>query len=156
MRTFFGREIHLPTKQDFVEMAWVYPLALLLACLILVFIGEIAAHADWEGSPYKGWAEKQQVAPAARQRMYCPEVVAPDDCSCCDGAEIVKTQFRVSKTTGGDEWWFVSPVTGKWKRIPDDVIHGMDEHTPTGQPVLFLYPKGSDNPRCFFRGDTGG
>lgn len=124
---------------------------IVLACLFAT----VGHSEDWSKSPFFGWADKQLVTMESLQR-FCPASKDNKNCTCCSGAEIVKTQFRVNKKNGMDEWWFVSPVTNTWKRIPNDIIHDEEEKTPTGQPVLFLYPIGSDNPRCFFRGDTGG
>ncbi len=48
----------------------------------------------WEhdpNSPYKGWADKQQVMEAAKSRFSCG---VGGNCSCCDGSEIVKTKYR--------------------------------------------------------------
>jgi hypothetical protein len=56
--------------------------------------------------------------------------------SCCLGSEVVKTQFRVNKTTHGDEWYYLR--AGKWKRVPDDTIH-WGQHAPNGQATLFVY-----------------
>lgn len=105
------------------------------------------AHAtDYANSPYKGWADKQQVTDAARPRFNC----TPDgSCSCCDGAEIAKTQFRVDRVTAADQWWYKDGNT--WRRIPDDIIH-FNERAPNGDPVLFIY---MGIPRCFWIPDGG-
>jgi hypothetical protein len=41
---------------------------------------------------------------------------------CCDHADVVKAQFRVNRTDGGDEWYYEDQA-GHFKRIPLDVIH---------------------------------
>ena len=118
--------------------------------LIITFLTSTTTMADdlWANSPYKGWAGKQEVMPAARPRFCQPATM---NCSCCNGADIVKTQFRVSKKVGPsgypeDEWWFLNRITNKWDKVPDDIIH-WDEPTPTGEAVLFIY---MSQVRCFF------
>jgi hypothetical protein len=56
--------------------------------------------------------------------------------SCCLGSEVVKTQFRVDKTSYGDEWFYLKDDA--WKRVPDDTIH-WGQHAPGGQATLFVY-----------------
>jgi len=69
--------------------------------------------------------------------------------SCCEHADVVKTQFRVNKVDGRDEWyWFDN---GNWRRIPDDIIH-WGEATPDNQPTLFVY-HGQET--CFWPGEPG-
>jgi hypothetical protein len=69
---------------------------------------------------------------------------------CCDHADVVKTQFHVNKTDGGDEW-FYEDMPGHFKRIPPDVIH-WGQSAPGGKPTLFVY---SGKETCFFPGDSG-
>ena len=64
--------------------------------------------------------------------------------SCCNHSDVVNAQFRVSKTTGNDEWFWRN--RGQWLRIPDDIIH-WDEHAPDGNAVMFAI---GDEPTCFF------
>jgi hypothetical protein len=80
--------------------------------------------------PSPGGADKQEVMPAVRERLSC-------QIKCCNQAEIVKTQFRVSRAQDEDQWFYLTKEN-KWKRIPPDIIHPLEEHTPTHQPVLFI------------------
>lgn len=66
---------------------------------------------DWSSSPYYGWADKQMVMPTATKRI-CPMMSATDQCSCCEGAEIIKTHFRPAKD-GSDGWDWYNPVQQK-------------------------------------------
>ncbi len=74
---------------------------LALGVLILSFPFSRALGHEHPQTPMEEWASKQQVMPDAKARFNC----APDaTCSCCNGAEIVKTQFRVGKKDGADQW----------------------------------------------------
>jgi len=68
---------------------------------------------------------------------------------CCDHADVYKTQFRVDKSSGADQWLYL--IDGEWKLIPPDIIH-WGESAPGGQPTLFLF-KGKET--CFFPGEGG-
>jgi hypothetical protein len=109
---------------------------------------------QWSFSPYHGWADQQDVMPAARVRMGCIPDPSKGRCSCCNGAEIVKTKFRVAGDYS-DAWDWLNPRTQKWERVPDDIIH-WDEPTPDKQGVAFEYPIGSGKLRCFFPPQEGG
>lgn len=87
------------------------------------------------------WYRTRQLTPAAQERFPFK--------SCCDGADVVKTQFRVDKTTGRDAWEWLDGQT--WRRIPDDIIH-YDEHAPGGEAVLFAV---GGQPVCFFTPESG-
>ncbi len=123
------------------------------ALIILSFpFTEVLGH-EHPQTPLEVWAAKQQVMPAAKPRFNC----APDStCSCCANSEIVSTKFKVSKKDGKDEWWWLTPIGNKWEKVPDDIIHPEDEESPTGEPIMFVYPIGTDTPRCFFIGRAGG
>jgi hypothetical protein len=69
--------------------------------------------------------------------------------SCCEHADVVRTQFRVSRGTGGDEWYWLDGQD--WRRIPDDIIH-WGETAPDKQPTLFIY-QGKET--CFWPGESG-
>ena len=115
-----------------------------LAALLLL---SSAAHATWkpeyaQASPeVQAWYRNAELTPAARERLHYQK--------CCDHADVVRTQFHVNKTDGGDEWFYQSE--GQWKRIPPDVIH-VGESAPGGQPTLFVY---AGTETCFFPGDGG-
>jgi hypothetical protein len=50
-----------------------------------------------------------------------------------------KTQFRPSKNARGEDIWFYLTPEGTWKQTPQDIIHPIEEETPTGQPVLVIW-----------------
>lgn len=123
------------------------------ALIALLCLSTVAFADDpWANSPYKGWADKQMVAAAARARFHCNPAV--DQCSCCSGAEIIKTKFRVADDAG-DAWDWLNPHTNTWQRVPDDIIK-WGEPTPDKQAVAFEYPIGSGQLRCFFPPQEGG
>lgn len=130
----------------------VISLLAIIALLWVVATLAVPARADdpYSQSPYKGWADQQEVTQAARPRFGC---TSPGGrCSCCADAEIVATRFRVDRGTGADQWWYLHQATNQWRRVPEDVIH-WGEHSPDGRPVLFIW---SGEPRCFFPGEDGG
>ena len=121
----------------------------LLAILVLILILSTywmrnARAEDWQGSPFAGWVDKQEVMPAARERL-------SGQVKCCNQAEIVKTQFRVSRAH--EDQWFYLTKENKWKRIPPDIFHPLEEDTPTHQPVLFIW---ADKEVCFWVGGIDG
>lgn len=91
----------------------------------------------------RDWYESRTLTPEAEVRLHFH--------SCCAHSDVVQTKFRVNKTSGADEWYWLQ--NGKWKRIPPDIIH-WDEHSPNGEPTLFVVP-GSNEPSCFYPGDGG-
>jgi hypothetical protein len=99
----------------------------LLAFILSTYWMRNALEEDWQGSPFAGWADKQEVLPAARERL-------SGQVKCCNQAEIVKTQFRVSRTH--EDQWFYLTKENEWKRKPPDIIHPLEEDTPTHQLVL--------------------
>jgi hypothetical protein len=105
------------------------------------------AHAHWkpeyaDASPaVRDWYEHAQLTPAAAKRLGFQ--------SCCAHADVVKTQFRVNRANGGDQWWWLDGAT--WKRVPDDIIH-WGESAPDGQPTLFAV---GETPTCFYPGNNG-
>ncbi len=102
--------------------------------------------ADWANSPYAGWADKQVVMESARPRLH-------GQVKCCNKAEIVKTKFAVSKNARDEDEWFYLTPEGSWKQIPQDIIHPIEEETPTGQPVLFIW---DGKEVCFWVGGING
>jgi hypothetical protein len=99
---------------------------------------------QWANSPNRGWYQAQELNPEARIRLGVSWK------SCCEHSDVVKTRFRVERTTAADEWWWLDGNT--WRLVPADIIHWNDP-TPDGQPVLFVY---SGLPTCFYPGETGG
>jgi hypothetical protein len=91
------------------------------------------------------WFEHQTLNPSTMKRLNVGWN------SCCLGSEVVKTQFRVNKTTYGDEWYYVKD--GTWRRVPDDTIH-WNQHAPNGQATLFIYFMTGDE-TCFYPPQEG-
>ena len=89
----------------------------------------------------RDWYANAELTDAAKQRLPWKR--------CCDHADVVKTQFRVNKSNGDDEWYWLQE--GQWKRIPPDIIH-WGVSAPGGAPVLFVY---SNIETCFFPGEGG-
>jgi hypothetical protein len=89
----------------------------------------------------RNWYETRDLTPAAQKRFAFK--------SCCAHSDVVKTKFKVGGA-GNDEWWWLD-ADGKWRRVPDDVIH-WNEHAPGGDPVMFAI--GSE-PTCFYPPDAG-
>lgn len=121
-----------------------------IATLLLALLASCAlapAAATWKpeyasaAPAVQDWYRNAELTPAARQRFPFTK--------CCDHADVVKTQFRVDRGSGGDEWFYFD--LGAWKRIPPDIIH-WGESAPGGQPTLFVY---HDQATCFFPGEGG-
>lgn len=121
-------------------MKWHYAL---LAALTL-FATNVKAEWDGTKGPNSAWYEAQQINPEAQLRLGVSWK------SCCNHSDVVKTRFRVDRTTAEDQWWYLDGNT--WRLVPADIIHWNDP-TPDGQPVLFAY---TGIPTCFYPGDTGG
>ena len=123
---------------------------LILSPIILIAFMVAMARAEWKPEyalqppEVREWYRSQKVNPEAREKLHIPFE------SCCDHADVVKTQFRVNRIHGGDEW-FYEDAPGHFKRIPPEVIH-WGETAPGGQPTLFVY---SGKETCFFPGDSG-
>ena len=91
------------------------------------------------------WFERQTLNPPTMKRLNVGWN------SCCLGSEGVKTQFRVNRTSNGDEWFYMKD--GTWKRVPDDTIH-WGQHAPGGQATLFVYFMTGDE-TCFYPPQEG-
>lgn len=114
--------------------------------------------ADWNpdyaqySDEVQKWYQAQQVTTRSRARFGC----SPDPlgyCSCCNGADVVKTKFRVAEDRE-DAWDYWDRDSNSWLPVPDDTIH-WNEPTPDGQAVIFIYPIGSKKVRCFFPPNGG-
>lgn len=98
-------------------------------------LGSSPAHSRWKPEyaqlpqATQDWYQAQKIMPNAQHRFTYTR--------CCDGADLVKTQFRVNKTNGNDQWYY-QKEDGTWKKVPDDIIH-WEEPTPDGQAVLFVF-----------------
>jgi hypothetical protein len=110
--------------------------------LATAILSPAASQAKWKpqyasNSPeIRDWYKSRKLTDAAAKRFAFS--------SCCDGSDKVETQFRVDKTTGGDKWYYQQD--GRWVEVPPDVIW-WDEHSPTGEAVLFA---AGGKPTCFF------
>jgi hypothetical protein len=122
------------------------------AIALLVFGGGSAcficrADATWKpeyaNAPQavQDWYRNAQLTDPAQKRLGFK--------SCCAHSDVVKTTFRVDKTTGNDEWYWL--YDGNWKLIPGDIIH-WGESAPGGEPTLFAI---GNLPTCFFPGQGG-
>lgn len=116
-----------------------------VAALLLALLAQ--ASAEWkpeyaQASPeVQDWYRNAELTEAAQLRFPFKK--------CCDHADVVRTQFRVDRASGGDEWFYLDGAT--WRRIPPDIIH-WGKSAPGGQPTLFVY---HDKETCFFPGDSG-
>lgn len=124
-------------------------MSFLCKLLIYMFLSAFlltGAHAEWDGvkTANSAWYEAQQINPEAQLRLGVSWK------SCCNHSDVVKTRFRVDRTTSEDQWWYLDGNT--WRLVPADIIHWNDP-TPDGQPVLFAY---TGIPTCFYPGETGG
>jgi hypothetical protein len=105
------------------------------------------AGAEWkpeyaQNSPeVRAWYQNAELTRAAQKRFPYKK--------CCDHADVVKTQFRVSKGDSGDEWWWLDG--DGWRKVPDDIIH-WGVSAPGGRPTLFVY---AGKETCFFPPDGG-
>ena len=121
-------------------------LAKLLSYVTFSLFVVSGAKAEWDGvkGQYSAWYEAQEINPEAQKRLGISWK------SCCNHSDVVKTRFRVDRTTYDDEWWYLDGNT--WRKVPSDIVHWNDP-TPDGRPVLFVY---QGTPTCFYPGDTGG
>ncbi len=92
----------------------------------------------------RDWYTAQELTPAAEEIFHFK--------SCCANSDVVRTQFRVNKTSGNDEWWWLDRENEIWKQIPDYVIH-WGRSAPDGKPTMFAL---GGAPTCFFPGQAGG
>lgn len=91
------------------------------------------------------WYATRELTPETRARLG----VAWQ--SCCNHSDVVRTKFKVDRTSGGDQWFWWDAAKASWRRVPPDTIH-WGEHAPGGQPTLFAV-EGTET--CFFPGESG-
>ena len=119
------------------------------AIIVALFMIASSVQAEWKPSyanapqAVQDWYRNAELTPAAYERFRFLK--------CCAKSETVKTKFSVDRVNGRDVWSYLLP-NGKWKRIPEDIIHPLGP-TPDGQPVLFVINDGRET--CFFPGDGG-
>ena len=90
------------------------------------------------------WYKNAELTPAAKTRFNFQK--------CCAQSETVKTKFKIDKSTGADEWFWLDPSDNSWKQVPPDIIH-WDQSGPNGEAVLFAIGR---TPTCFFPPQGGG
>lgn len=115
---------------------------------LIAFMGICSALASdpaVHGNTGHDWYENAEMTDAARARFGYGWV------KCCNHAEVFRTEFRVNKDDGDDEWWYLTKA-GVWKKLPNDIIH-WGEHAPDKQPTLFIH-QGIEV--CFWPGEGGG
>jgi hypothetical protein len=124
--------------------------ALPAGIIIIVFSLLLPAAARWKPEyaqlpqSVRDWYAAQELTPAAEKIFHFK--------SCCDKSDVVRTQFRVNKTSGKDEWWWLDGESDMWRRIPDFVIH-WGQTAPDGKPTMFAL---EGMPTCFFPGQADG
>lgn len=124
------------------------PLALAGALLLAPALARDNGQWGTSAPSVRNWYETRELNEATRIRLNVQWR------SCCAHSDVVKTRFKVDRTSGGDEWWWWKTDAighSDWKRIPDDVVHP-NEHAPSGEPTLFAV-NGLET--CFFPGDGG-
>lgn len=124
-------------------LAWVAAFIIAAAYLIMFSPAFATWKPEYAALPQsvRDWYRNAELTPEAQKRFNFK--------SCCEKADVVKTQFRVSKSTSGDEWFW--DRDGQWQRIPEDVIH-WGETAPDGQATLFVV---SGREVCFWPPDGG-
>ena len=125
---------------------WLLVVLLIAVIALILFLPRAHARDDgrWANADpaVRAWYEQATLTPAARKRFGFD--------SCCAHSDVVRTQFRVSRQDGTDQWWWLH--NGAWKQVPADIIH-WGEAAPDGRPTLFAI--GSGEPSCFYPGDSG-
>ena len=120
-----------------------------IACVAGVLLAALINPAEARWKPeyaqlpqeVRDWYQKAELTPQAQKRFAFK--------SCCEHADVVKTQFRVNRLTSGDEWYWLDGET--WRRVPDDIIH-WGETAPSKQPTLFVH---GGKETCFWPGEGG-
>ena len=127
-----------------LRLSWLAALICALAMIALLSPGFSRWRPEYAELPQatREWFRTRTLTPAAQARF--------NFSNCCDHADVVDTKFRVDKTTGNDQWWWLNGT--QWQRVPDDIIH-WDQHHPEGKAILFVAP--SKLPVCFFPPESG-
>ena len=119
--------------------------AFVIAPFAGLLIGQVEARwkPEYADAPQQvqDWYRDAELTPKAQMRFPFKK--------CCDHADVVKTQFRVDRVSGGDAWYWLDGDS--WRRIPDDIIH-WGQTAPSRQPTLFVY-QGKET--CFWPGEPG-
>lgn len=98
-------------------------------------------HAEWKpqyadaSQAVKNWYAGAKLTQAAHDRLAAMSRDGQGFWGCCDSSEVVKTKFKVDRSSGQDVWLYLKD--GKYEPIPSDIIH-FGESAPDGQPTLFV------------------
>lgn len=122
-----------------------YTSYLAIAFALLLTVARASDDPAVHGNTGHDWYADAEITDAARERLGVQWQ------KCCNHAEVFRTEFRVNKEDGDDEWWYLTKA-GTWKRLPNDIIH-WGETAPDKQPTLFIY-QGIEV--CFWPGEGGG
>lgn len=101
------------------------------------------------------WKPQYAELPQAERDWYSTRILTPAAeaiyhfHSCCNNADRVLTKFKVNRVNGQDEWWWLDGEV--WKLVPPIIIW-WDEHSPTGEPVMFAV---NGRPVCFYPPQSG-
>lgn len=119
---------------------------LFIAVFIAFILMTARAKADdpaVHGNHGHDWYANAELTPQAAARL--------NQKKCCAAAEVVRTRFRVDRTTAEDTWWYLDRVTNVWRQVPRDIIH-FEQHAPDKQPTLFIW---NGTEVCFFVPEEG-
>jgi len=141
----------LPRPGSFLDLALIgiaagVVLAAFAAILALLYLA-YPARATWKPQyaqapqEVQDWYARAELTPEAQQRFHFK--------SCCAKADVVRTKFKVDRTTGADVWQWLDGET--WRVVPPDIIHG-EQRAPGGEPIMFVV---GGNPVCFFIPESG-
>lgn len=122
------------------------PAKVLLFLLMAIFVMS-GAKADpaIHGSHGHDWYAEAELTEAARTRLGVSWK------KCCNQSEVVRTKFRVDRTTYDDVWEWFDPMLNKWRVVPADIIH-WGVHAPDKRPTLFIY---GGIETCFYPPEEG-
>src|SRR5262245_33746532 len=99
---------------------------------VVILLSANAAIAEWKpeyaAQPQwvRDWYKDATLTEAAQQRLNVNWK------SCCERGDVFRTEFRVNKENGDDEWWYLEK-NGNWKQVPSDIIH-WGETAPDKRP----------------------
>jgi hypothetical protein len=128
---------------DWMEAHMLFHYIALVAIITFFAFGARADDPAIHGTRGHGWYENAELTPAAKLKFGIEK--------CCAKAEVIRTQFRVNRTTADDEWWWLDKTTSQWRRIDPEIIH-YGEHAPDKQPTLFVW---NGKTVCFFVPEEG-
>lgn len=103
--------------------------AIAIACVLLIPRAAAEWKAEYANQPQEvqDWYRNAQLTEAAQKRIGFAK--------CCAQSEVVETSFKVDRSTGSDEWFYLK--NGRWEHIPGDIVH-WGESAPGGKATLFV------------------